>query len=148
MGYDAALLKAWSDLEKVTKEKKLWVDFLADKYEVDLENRRVSSLSCNVAAKIYLTILILHYLVRKLEGLHSLTGEWIDFRQLDGGQGYYLAFQKRVISTIAKKYGKNPDTLLKLSERFKTKPLNFADVSLALDTFESVPVLIEIWKSD
>jgi len=148
MGYDAALSKAWSELDRVSKEKKISINFLADTYEVDLENRRVFSLSCNAPAKVYLVILILHYLIRRAEGLPSVTGEWIDFRQLDGGQGYYPTFRKRVISAIAKKYGKNPEALLKLGERFKVNPANFADASIILETFENIPILIELWKAD
>lgn len=148
MGYDVALSKAWSELESLAKDKKLEVRFLADKYSVDLNDRRILSLSCNISAKDYLSILILHYLIKKLVGLPASSGEWIDFRQLDGGQGYYPTFRKRVVSTITKKYGADPEALLKLNERFNIKKLNFADVSIVLDAFENIPVLIELWKAD
>ena len=148
MGYEVAVTKAWSQLEIPTKDKKLSVRFLADEYSLDLENRRILSLSCNVAVKEFLVILILHYLIKRLRGLPSLAGEWISFRQLDGGGGYYPTFRKRVIQTIARKYGAKPDALLNLKKRFKTSEVDLADVGIIVETFEKVPLLIEMWRGD
>jgi len=148
MGYDVAIAKSWLELENVAKEKTLQVRFLADEYSIDLESKKVLSLSCNVPAKEYISILVLHYAIKKIEGLSTTSGEWIDFRQLDGGQGYYPTFKKRVIETIKRKYGSNPGVLLKLQDRFKAKITDSADASVALEVFEGVPVLVQIWKGD
>jgi hypothetical protein len=148
MGYDVALSKSWSELEEVTKEKRLSVNFLSDEYSVDLDSRLILSLSCNIPAKEYLCIIILHYLAKKNKGLPYISGEWIDFRQLDGGQGYYPSFRERVIETINRKYGSNPDGLSSVLDRFKAKDIQVADASVVLDVFEGVPVLVEIWKGD
>ncbi|MDD5006294.1 MAG: DUF3786 domain-containing protein [Candidatus Omnitrophica bacterium] len=148
MTYEVALSKAWSELSNLTNDKSLSVRFLADEYSVNLENRGVLSLSCNVPAKEYLSILILHYLIQKFKGLPSLSGEWITFRQLEGGQGYYPTFKKRVIGTIARKYSANPDALLELTKRFKAQKADLADVSVVLEIFEKVPMLIELWRAD
>ncbi|MBL7129938.1 MAG: DUF3786 domain-containing protein [Candidatus Omnitrophica bacterium] len=148
MGYDIALSKAWSEFENLAKDKALSVRFLADEYNIDLANKQILSLSCNVPTKEYLSIIILHYLTKKIEGLPVVSGEWIDFRQLDGGQGYYPNFRKRVIESIKRKYGSNPDTLLNLSERFNVKRVQLADVSIVVEVFDNVPILIELWKGD
>jgi hypothetical protein len=148
MGYAAALSKAWSELESIGKEKNISVRFLSDEYTIDLDNRRVLSVSCNAPVKDYIGILILHYLKKKLTGLSVINGEWITFRQLDGGQGYYPAFKKRVIDPIVRKYGPNPESLLELIERFKAKRIQLADFSIVLDVFDNVPVLITLWQGD
>lgn len=148
MGYDIAFSKAWSEIENKTNGKNQTINFLADEYSVDLENKRVLSLSCNIPAKSHVSILILHYLSRRLNGLPAITGEWISFKQLDGGQGYYPAFKKRVIEPIVRKYGNNPDSLLDLIERFRAKRVQLADISVVLDVFEGVPVLITLSRSD
>jgi hypothetical protein len=101
-----------------------------------------------VSAKEYISILVLHYAAKRIAGLPLISGEWIDFRQLDGGQGYYPTFKKRVIDTIKRKYGANPEALLKLSERFKAKREESADTSVCLEVFEGVPVLLQVWKGD
>lgn len=148
MGYGVALSKAWAGLQEYAQEKNFSVSFLADEYSVDVEARQILSLSCNVPAKDYLSILILHYLSKKIEGLPSLEGEWISFKQLAGGQAYYPAFKKRVIDTIERKYGQKPEAIFALIEHFKAKKAQLADASIAIEAFDKVPVLITLTKAD
>ena len=148
MGYKDALLKAWRELERVAQEKNYSVKFLADTYTVELKEKRVISLSCNVPAKDYTAILILHYLLKKLKGLPSVKGEWISFRELSGGAGYYPVFKKRVIGTIMRKFKADPRALLESLERLCGKKTQVADVSVALEVFDQVPILITFWKGD
>jgi len=148
MGYEAALSKAWVELGNITKDKNFSVHFLNDRYNIDLKNKKILSLSCNVVAKDYLTILLLHYLVQKLKGLSLVAEEWISFQQLAGGEGYYPAFKKRVIEPIVKKYGSKPDAIYGLVGRFKAKKIQLADVSVVLEAFENVPILITLSKAD
>lgn len=148
MPYDTAIDQAWQKLEEKVGEKDQEVAFLSDTYSVDLKKRSILSLSCNVPAKDYLTILLLHYIIRKLSGLPKITGEWIPFTQLAGGQGYYPTFKKRVIDRILRKYAKNPDGLLELVERFSAKKTQIADISVVLEGFIGIPVLITMSRSD
>lgn len=148
MGYETALSKAWSELAGITQKKEYSVQFLGDNYRIELENRRVLSLSCNIPAKDYVSILILHYLIRKSKGLAPLKNKWISFKELTGGQGYYPAFKKRVLASLTRKYGANPDGLLELTERFKARKTQLADISVILDAFEGVPLLITFWRGD
>ena len=148
MSYDAALEKAWSELENLSDEKVKTIKFLSDEYSIDSGNRKVLSLSCNAAAKEYYSILILHYLIKKLKGLPEISGEWISFKELEGGQGYFGAFRKRAIEPVIRKYGKQPDDLTQLIERFPAKNIQFGDVGVALEAFEKVPILITLWRGD
>jgi len=149
MGYDIALSKAWIELESLTQEKVHTVKFLDDEYQVDLEKKNIFSLSRNVPADTHLSILLLHYLSRRLRGLPRATGEWISFRQLDGGQVYYSVFRKRVLEPIIRKYGSNvPEFLSKLRGRFKARETNQGDAGVILDVFEGIPVLITLWQGD
>ena len=148
MGYEAALKKSWAELDSVLPQKTANVRFLADEYSIDLASRKVLSLSCNVPAKDYAVILILHYLTRSLKGLPPLTGEWVSFKQLEGGQGYYPTFKKRVIDPILRKYGSNPQALTGIVKRFKSRSVEMADAAVVIEAFEGVPVLLTIWKGD
>jgi hypothetical protein len=131
MSYEAAKAKAWEELHNLNPAKNLAVKFLADEYAVDFENRRVMSLSCNTPAKDFYAILILHYLVKKLQGLPRVTGEWLTFRELSEVEGYFDAFKKRAIDPIIRKCDKKAQ-----------------DSALTVDAFEGVPVLIKVWKAD
>ncbi|HEC69408.1 MAG TPA: DUF3786 domain-containing protein [Candidatus Omnitrophica bacterium] len=148
MGYELALVKAYLELESLTSEKKFSVKLLADEYEVDLENKRIFSLACNVPAKDYLGVLLLHYLIRKVKGLPSLKGAWISFRQLPGGEGYFPAFTKRVIRPLLRKYKDNPERLLELTKRFKAEREGYPDLSISLEVLERVPFLITLQRGD
>jgi len=149
MGYDTALSKAWAELENLTHENNHVVRFLNDEYGIDLGKKSILSLSCNVPPKTHISILILHYLSRRLKGLPQPAGEWISFRQLDGGQVYYSVFRKRVLEPIIRKYGKNPEGFLsELTKRFKAKEIKQADASVVLEVFDGIPVLITLWQGD
>jgi len=67
MGYGAALAKAWEQVNNLTEEKKYSVRILSDEYEIDAESKSILSLSCNVPAKDFVSILVLHYLAQKLK---------------------------------------------------------------------------------
>jgi len=148
MGYEVALKKAWEDLAFLKAPNSLSVKFMADEYCLDLVSRKVLSLSCNTPAKDFLSILILHYLAQKLKGLPGLSGQWLTFRELSGVEGYYDAYHKRSIEPIIRKYGNNPDALKNVLGRLPARLSDGGDISIVVEAFVDVPVLIKLWKPD
>ena len=148
MGYEVALAKAWNDLSNLKAPKNLSVKFLADEYSVDRVEKRILSLSCNAAAKDFVSILILHYLAQELKGLPALNGQWLTFREFSGVEGYYQAYHQRSIEPIIRKYGNQPDALKEVLNRLPGKLSAGGDISITLEAFVHVPVLIKLWKQD
>jgi len=148
MGYGAALNKAWDELTQLNFGKDITVKFLSDAYSIDLDNRKVMSLSCNIPAKDWAVILILHYLDKRARGLPHLTGDWVSFKELEAGEIYYPAFRKRAIEPLLKKYGKNPDGLLQVLDRLPAKKAKEGDAGISLEIFPGVPALIILWRGD
>ena len=148
MGYEAALKKAWEDLDNQKAPKNLSVRFMGDEYVVDAISGRILSLSCNVPVKDFLTILILHYLAQKLKGLPAASGQWLTFREFSGIEGYYDAYHKRAIEPLIRKYGRNPDAIKDALNRLPGRVSEGGDVSIVIEAFENVPVLIKLWKQD
>ncbi|RKY33267.1 MAG: hypothetical protein DRP74_00070 [Candidatus Omnitrophota bacterium] len=148
MAYEAAKSLAWEELIKLGPDKVLSLKFLGDEYSLDLKERKILSLSSNVAAKDFFSVLILHYLISRLKGLPDLTSEWVSFKELSGVEGYAGAFRKRAIEPIIRKYGNNSQGLLDALDRFSGKKVNYADTSVVLEVFEGVPVLITLWQED
>jgi len=148
MGYEAASKKAWEDLSKLKPAKNLSVKFLADDYTVDIGQRRVFSSACNVQAKEFIGILLLHYLAKELTGLPVPSGQWLTFREFSGIEGYYEAFHRRCIKPLIRKYGRNPDALKDIPTRIPGHLSDGADVSLVIEAFVGVPVLVKFWKQD
>lgn len=150
MSYAQAIEKAWSRVSALTTEKRFSVPFMSDAYSINLADRQIMSDSCNTPAKDYTSIILLHYLIKKLTygTLPPPSGEWIDFNQLEGGEGYYPAFKKRTIDHVVKKYGADPDSLLKLTERMNAKKSDVNDVGLIVYPFGEIGILITMSKAD
>ncbi len=148
MSYDIAINKAWADLAQLKPLQKLTVKFLADEYSLDLESQKAFSLSCNIPAKDFSTILILHYLIKSLKGLPGETGEWLTFREISGVEGYFPAFRKRSIEPIVKKYGKSPDGIFSVLERLPSRKADSQEPGVIIEAFKGVPVLIKVFAAD
>jgi hypothetical protein len=148
MGYEVALKKAWTDLANLKAPKNLSVKFLADEYEVDAATEKIISLPGNVSAKDFVSVLILHYLAQKLIGLPVLSGQWLTFRGLSGVEGYSDAYHERSIKPIICKYGSNPDAIKEILNKLPGKLSEGGDISIILEAFVNVPVLIKLWKQD
>lgn len=143
-----ALNQAWKELKELSQEKTISVKFLSDEYIADIEKQCLYSLSCNIPAKDYLALLILHYLLKKLQGLPELENNWISFRELAGGEIYYPVFRKRVLERVLKKYGQQPKWLSQVLDKLPSKKIHLADAALVVYAFQRVPILIAIWAGD
>lgn len=148
MGYEVALTKSWDEFLLLRGDHSLNVRFLTDEYVLDPQKQRISSLACNVPAKDFTVILILHYLVQKIKGLPSLAGVWLPFREVAGIEGYYAAFRKRSVELIVRKYGNNPAGLAAAAERFGARKFEGEGQGVIIEAFEGVPVLIKLWPAD
>jgi hypothetical protein len=148
MGYEVAINKAWGELASFKEPRDTSVRFLADNFTIDYKSRAILSLSCNVAAKEFTSVLILHYLVQKAKGLPPLTGQWLNFRELSGIEGYYAAFRKRSLEPLIRKYGNNPSGIISCLERFPGKHAEGGDAAIVIETFSRVPMLVKVWGAD
>lgn len=148
MGYEVALENAWKKLEEAPKGGSFSIKFLADEYTVNLDLKQILSLSCNIPPHEHISILILHYLVKKLSGLPKVTGNWISFSDLAGGKGYFDAFKKRALEPIRRKYGRAPKALSNCLERLPGEKTQYGDCAVIIHAFENVPVLITVTGED
>ncbi|MCX5678146.1 MAG: DUF3786 domain-containing protein [Candidatus Omnitrophica bacterium] len=142
--------KAWEGVRALTSKERFSIKFLSDVYEIHITEKRVTFTPGNVVAKDYVTIILLHYLARKLAfgKLPELSGEWVDFNELEGGEGYYPAFKKRTIDPIIKKYGADPEALLAAAGRMNAKRVELGDVSVIIYPFDEAAILIKMSKAD
>ncbi len=148
MGYEEAIKKAWDEFCKLKTDKQLTVKFLSDEYVVDIDKKSVFSVSCNIPAKDYISIILLHYLAHSLKSNIPRTGKWFSFKELSAIEGYQAAFRKRVIEPIIRKYGKQPESLYTVLERFPGVKHEGADAAIVLEPLAGVTVLIELWGPD
>jgi hypothetical protein len=95
---------------------------------------------------IWAKILILHYLNRS-KGL-PLSGEWITFRQVPGGTGYYPAYVKRALNPLVRYFGFDPKLLIEAARPFGGWEVHQGDAAITISAFPHVPLTFIIWKGD
>ena len=64
------------------------------------------------------------------------------------GRRYYAAYHKRAIEPLIRKYGMHPDALKNVLARLPAKLSEGGDISIEVEAFANVPVLIKLWKPD
>jgi len=121
------------------------VPFLADRYLADLQSQRVLF---EHGAEVYpfLTVLILHYLVGVNEA--PLSGEWISFREFEGGNPYFGSFNDRTLIPLKKAFGNQPDVLPGAAQPLGGERLDFGDVGVRIPVFPKLPLAVVLWRGD
>ncbi len=148
MSYDTALKKAWDELGKFTREDSYTLSLLGVTYRISTKEKRVVAAISDTPTKDYLTILLLHYIIGSLKYGYTPSGQWVSFKEIEGGEIYYSAFREGALRRILDKYGKEPDTLLGVLRRFDGKKIKEGDNAIELTTFPDIQVRIIMWKGD
>ena len=99
MGYEISINKALDELKELAEFSKYSVLLLEDNYEVRVDERAVLSVAASAPAGEVEAVLILHYLIGLQKyGFHP-TGEWISFKEIEGGQVFWPAFSEEYHKT-------------------------------------------------
>jgi len=91
-------------------------------------------------------ILILHYLA--LAKGTAATGKLIPFRDLPGGVVYYPTFSKRTTEPLIRFFGKEPELLVKASQRLEAQPSDIGDTAVIINAFPRIPITMVLWHGD
>jgi len=121
------------------------LEVLGKGHLVDLEGRKVLGPDGKEAAP-PLPILALHYLAATSP--LPLAGELISFRELEGGELYYAAYEGRAIRPLRERFGADPPLLLKAGESVHAKPFRLGHASLEIPFFPRIPVFVVVWAGD
>ncbi len=93
------------------------------------------------------TALVLHHLVNAKN--IPLAGRYISFREVPGGGSvYYPAFRRHSIEPIAKRFGNDPEALLRAGARVGARVLDRGDASVEVAFLPRVPVTVIVWAGD
>ena len=91
-------------------------------------------------------ILILHYLA--LAKGTAATNKLIPFRDLPGGIVYSPTFSKRTLEPLTRYFGREPELLVKASQRLGAHPSDMGDTAVIINAFPRVPVTMVLWQGD
>ena len=115
---------------------------------MDFNNKKVFSVSCNIEAKDYYKILILHYLANEGKILDIEGDSWKSFKEMEGGQAYFSAFRNRAIEPILRKYGEKPLSMLERAKSFDAEKIETGSAGISIRVFPKVKVGIILWAKD
>lgn len=126
-------------------DQSLTVTFVNQDYLVYHPDGKVTT-EKGETASIYLTIIILHYLVTAKGS--PLVGQWIAYRHLPGGDIYIDPFQKRAVLPFLKTFGDRPAVFQKAAEALGGYRIDLSGISMVIPVLPRVPICFTIWPGD
>ncbi len=111
--------------------------------------RKNGSFSTDLHLIPWVVIPLLHY-VLNCKGV-KVSGQWVSYRELPGGKEKYALFKKQgedVLRQLADRYAGFFDDVLHMFEGRAVEKQYEADVSVVLQLFPLVPIMICYWKPD
>ncbi len=142
---DPAKIAPLSGTKYDQNESAIIVPFLSQEHRVLFPSASVVDLEGNRAST-YTAILILHYLVTA-KGT-PLTGEWISYRHLPGGDIYMDPFQKRAVMPFLKTFGDKPEDFKKAAIATGAQEGPGSGISMVFTVLPRVPICFVIWPGD
>lgn len=125
--------------------KTLKVPFIDQVFLVKHPEGKVKTLDGKEAST-YLAIIILHYLATA-DG-KPLTGRWIAYRHLPGGDIYIDPFQKRAVTPFLKTFGERPEDFKKAAAALGGYSAETSGISMVIPVMPRVPICFSIWPGD
>jgi len=129
----------------LAKHKALQISMLGEEYKITHPDGRVWKAS-GEEASIYLAIIILHYLITA-DGT-PLTGRWISFRHLPGGDIYIDPFNKRAIIPFLKSFSERPEDFVTAAVALGGIEQKMSGISMVITVLPRVPLCFTIWPGD
>jgi hypothetical protein len=142
---DPAVIAANGLLEYEKATGLIHLPFLVDNYKVDFAARKVMFAN-NQPVYPFLSVLLLHYLVGAPS--RPLSGEWVSFREFEGGDVYIGSFTNRTLIPLKNTFGERPDLLEKAAGPLCAARLDFGDVGVRIPVFPKLPLAIVLWRGD
>ncbi len=154
---EAATILAESDIDEIAKKSGsqkvenngtvcIVLSFLDDTIVISYPDISISYHEKDDDVPLWLKILTLHYLIHA-KGIPP-SGDQITFKQLEGGLGYYPAFQRRTTIPLLDVFDGNIEELMKCGSLVGGGEASYGDNALTFQAFPMVAVTFVFWKGD
>ncbi len=149
MGYEIALNMAWSELQKLVLPQKCSTSLFAANYQILIPEKEILRHPDGIQADEVTSLLILRFLIGKTKRGFYPSGEWISFKETDGGKLFWPNFSQRAIEPLAECFQQNPNGLIKnILENFEGKRVDGGDIAVEVETFPGVFVRLIFWRGE
>lgn len=129
-----------------TETGRFMVPLLGENYLVQYPAGEVFYQNRREAAPLIVSILILHYLVRA-SGV-ELSGDWISFKELQGGAIYIEPFKHRAIIPFTRRFGDRPQDFARAAEKLGAQKTSHGNIAYVIPALPRVPLLYILWLGD
>ena len=146
MTHEAAIALAWDALSDKVIESP--VRFLGEEYSVDVSGRRVAPVGRLVPLDDDLTLLILHYVARRAQGLPAPAGDWLSLSELSLADGFTKVYVERAVAPLRRAFGSDPERIYTALDKVPGERVERADAAIVIEIFAGVPMLVDIWRAD
>ena len=159
MGLEDAFEKAWDDLRHLDlaetcrlagvpppdHDGHVWVPMMGENFAVHIDEEQVL-LAGTEPARPDKGLIVLHYLI----GAMSIepSGNLISFRELQGGDVYWLAYEGRSINRLQDYFGERPEALHAAVKGLEHRKAAMGDAGYIITVLPKVPVTVAVWGSD
>jgi hypothetical protein len=133
----------------LTDPERYVVTLLSTEYVVHLSDKQIFSTrpdSSPTPAEFLEQLCLLAYLISAQD--LPLSNKLVGPEHLPTGQFFFRGLHSLPTGKLEKAFGKSPERLYEVSERFGAKRREFGDVSIELQALPRIPVTIVIWGGD
>ena len=126
-------------------DEKLTIKCLGKDFSVDAKG----NISTELHVHSWITIPVLNYIINGA-GV-SVSGEWVPFRELEGGKTWYRLFGQRCerpLKKVADTYTDLFEDMIHLFNGRQVENHYSSDISLVLHPLPKIPILICYWKPE
>jgi len=144
-GLDPALTAERAGAEFDRESGIIKLPFIGQEYRVDHPSGKITAADGSPASQ-YLAIIILHYLATA-DGT-PLTGRWIAYRHLPGGDIYIDPFKKRAVNPFLKTFGDRPEQFQAAAAAIGGYEVSMSGISMVIPVLPRVPLCFVLWPGD
>ncbi len=144
-GLDPALTAERAGADFDSGKRLIILPFVDQEYRIEHPSGRVTDKKGDTASQ-YLAIIILHYLVTA-DGT-PLTGRWIAYRHLPGGDIYIDPFKKRAVNPFLKTFADQPEQFRRAAATIGGYEVSMSGISMVIPVLPRVPICFVLWPGD
>lgn len=142
---DPALTAERAEARFDSGDSTLILPFVNQIYRVEHPSGKITTQDGSPASQ-YLAIIILHYLATA-DGT-PLSGRWVAYRHLPGGDIYIDPFKKRAINPFLKTFGDKPEQFRKAAAALGGYEPDMGGISMVVPVLPRVPICFVLWPGD
>jgi hypothetical protein len=124
----------------------LTLTFLNRRCEIEFPEITILYPGSQEEVPLWSKIILLHYLI-KAQGV-PLSGKWINFRQVPGGEGYYPAFVRRSQTPLCDFFNDRLEWLEASACALGGERAPYGDRAVVIPALPRVPIALVFWRGD